>query len=205
MGDRRTAERPAGNRLKRRARPRNAIDDAARVGETGSQDMHDGLVKDRLLDNALTRFADEGFDAVSVDKVRTAAGVSNGSFFHFVRYRGRSCRRIVCRVRQRLAGMRCHRPVQCAKRTGGRGRHRAFAPAPGAQKSLQGAIHAGRGTIGLVCPSGRAIENPQCSFCRRHRPLAFSPVSARVSSVQCPSRSSWRCSSARPISFAECG
>jgi hypothetical protein len=36
--------------------------------------MHDGLVKDRLLGNALTLFAEDGFDAVSVDKVRTAAG-----------------------------------------------------------------------------------------------------------------------------------
>jgi AcrR family transcriptional regulator len=44
--------------------------------------MADGSVKDRLLGTALTLFIAEGYDAVSVEKLRLAAGVSNGSFFH---------------------------------------------------------------------------------------------------------------------------
>jgi AcrR family transcriptional regulator len=44
--------------------------------------MDDGSVKDRLVGSALTLFVEEGYDAVSVEKVREAARVSNGSFFH---------------------------------------------------------------------------------------------------------------------------
>ena len=38
--------------------------------------------RDRLLDAAKDLFADEGYDAVGVEKLRARAGVSNGSFFH---------------------------------------------------------------------------------------------------------------------------
>jgi AcrR family transcriptional regulator len=44
--------------------------------------MADGSVKDRLLEAALQLFIAEGYEAVSVEKLRLAAGVSNGSFFH---------------------------------------------------------------------------------------------------------------------------
>lgn len=39
-------------------------------------------VKDILLAAALPLFVSEGYDAVSVERLRRAAGVSNGSFFH---------------------------------------------------------------------------------------------------------------------------
>jgi AcrR family transcriptional regulator len=39
-------------------------------------------VRDRLLDAATEMFADEGYDAVGVERLRARAGVSNGSFFH---------------------------------------------------------------------------------------------------------------------------
>lgn len=39
-------------------------------------------VRDRLLEAATDLFADEGYDAVGVEKLRARAGVSNGSFFH---------------------------------------------------------------------------------------------------------------------------
>lgn len=39
-------------------------------------------VRERLLDAGLRLFTAEGFDAVSVERLRKAAGVSNGSFFH---------------------------------------------------------------------------------------------------------------------------
>jgi AcrR family transcriptional regulator len=38
--------------------------------------------RDRLLEAASDLFAREGYDAVSVEKLRASAGVSNGSFFH---------------------------------------------------------------------------------------------------------------------------
>jgi AcrR family transcriptional regulator len=38
--------------------------------------------RDRLLEAATDLFADEGYDAVGVEKLRARAGVSNGSFFH---------------------------------------------------------------------------------------------------------------------------
>jgi AcrR family transcriptional regulator len=44
--------------------------------------MADVPVKDRLLQAALKLFIAEGYEAVSVEKLRQAAGVSNGSFFH---------------------------------------------------------------------------------------------------------------------------
>ena len=43
--------------------------------------MQDGP-RQRLIDHALPLFVEEGYDAVSVEKLRKAAGVSNGSFFH---------------------------------------------------------------------------------------------------------------------------
>src|SRR5437868_5825986 len=39
-------------------------------------------VRERLLDAATDLFAAEGYDAVGVEKLRSRAGVSNGSFFH---------------------------------------------------------------------------------------------------------------------------
>jgi AcrR family transcriptional regulator len=39
-------------------------------------------VRERLLLAASELFADEGYDAVGVEKLRARAGVSNGSFFH---------------------------------------------------------------------------------------------------------------------------
>lgn len=39
-------------------------------------------VKEKLLAAALRLFVAEGYDDVSVDRLRRAAGVSNGSFFH---------------------------------------------------------------------------------------------------------------------------
>jgi AcrR family transcriptional regulator len=39
-------------------------------------------VRERLLEAATELFADEGYDAVGVEKLRARAGVSNGSFFH---------------------------------------------------------------------------------------------------------------------------
>jgi AcrR family transcriptional regulator len=39
-------------------------------------------VRERLLKAATDLFADEGYDAVGVEKLRARAGVSNGSFFH---------------------------------------------------------------------------------------------------------------------------
>lgn len=44
--------------------------------------MEAASVKDRLLEAATELFADEGYDAVGVEKLRARAGVSNGSFFH---------------------------------------------------------------------------------------------------------------------------
>ena len=44
--------------------------------------MEAASVKDRLLEAATDLFADEGYDAVGVEKLRARAGVSNGSFFH---------------------------------------------------------------------------------------------------------------------------
>lgn len=38
--------------------------------------------RDRLLEAATDLFAEEGYDAVGVEKLRARAGVSNGSFFH---------------------------------------------------------------------------------------------------------------------------
>jgi AcrR family transcriptional regulator len=38
--------------------------------------------RERLLDAATALFADEGYDAVGVERLRARAGVSNGSFFH---------------------------------------------------------------------------------------------------------------------------
>jgi AcrR family transcriptional regulator len=39
-------------------------------------------VRERLLEAATELFADEGYDAVGVERLRARAGVSNGSFFH---------------------------------------------------------------------------------------------------------------------------
>lgn len=44
--------------------------------------MIQASVRDRLLDAALALFVAEGYDSVSVDRVRKTAAVSNGSFFH---------------------------------------------------------------------------------------------------------------------------
>lgn len=44
--------------------------------------MEAASVRDRLLEAATDLFADEGYDAVGVEKLRARAGVSNGSFFH---------------------------------------------------------------------------------------------------------------------------
>lgn len=38
--------------------------------------------RDRILTSALSLFATDGYDAVSVERIRAHAGVSNGSFFH---------------------------------------------------------------------------------------------------------------------------
>lgn len=43
--------------------------------------MQDGP-RQKLIDHALPLFVEQGYDAVSVEKLRKAAGVSNGSFFH---------------------------------------------------------------------------------------------------------------------------
>lgn len=40
------------------------------------------IVKKKLLESALKLFTEDGYDAVSVSKVRIDAGVSNGSFFY---------------------------------------------------------------------------------------------------------------------------
>ncbi len=47
--------------------------------------MADLTVRDRLLGSALALFVAEGYDGVSIEKVRKAARVSNGSFFHLFR------------------------------------------------------------------------------------------------------------------------
>jgi AcrR family transcriptional regulator len=44
--------------------------------------MESVSVRERLLEAATHLFADEGYDAVGVEKLRARAGVSNGSFFH---------------------------------------------------------------------------------------------------------------------------
>jgi AcrR family transcriptional regulator len=44
--------------------------------------MEAASVRERVLDAATDMFADEGYDAVGVEKLRARAGVSNGSFFH---------------------------------------------------------------------------------------------------------------------------
>jgi AcrR family transcriptional regulator len=44
--------------------------------------MQETLVKARLIEHALALFVAEGYDAVSVDKLRKSAEISNGSFFH---------------------------------------------------------------------------------------------------------------------------
>jgi AcrR family transcriptional regulator len=44
--------------------------------------MESVSVRERLLEAATDLFADEGYDAVGVEKLRTRAGISNGSFFH---------------------------------------------------------------------------------------------------------------------------
>jgi AcrR family transcriptional regulator len=44
--------------------------------------METVTVRERLLQAATDLFADEGYDAVGVEKLRARAGVSNGSFFH---------------------------------------------------------------------------------------------------------------------------
>src|SRR5215470_16206615 len=44
--------------------------------------METTSVRARLLQAATQLFADEGYDAVGVEKLRARAGVSNGSFFH---------------------------------------------------------------------------------------------------------------------------
>jgi AcrR family transcriptional regulator len=44
--------------------------------------MESMSVRERLLLAASELFADEGYDAVGVEKLRAHAGVSNGSFFH---------------------------------------------------------------------------------------------------------------------------
>lgn len=44
--------------------------------------MEPTSVRDRLLAAATDLFADEGYDAVGVERLRARAGVSNGSFFH---------------------------------------------------------------------------------------------------------------------------
>jgi AcrR family transcriptional regulator len=44
--------------------------------------MEAASVRERVLGAATDMFADEGYDAVGVEKLRARAGVSNGSFFH---------------------------------------------------------------------------------------------------------------------------
>jgi AcrR family transcriptional regulator len=44
--------------------------------------MESVSVRERLLEAATELFADEGYDAVGVERLRARAGVSNGSFFH---------------------------------------------------------------------------------------------------------------------------
>jgi AcrR family transcriptional regulator len=44
--------------------------------------METTTVRARLLEAATDLFASEGYDAVGVEKLRTRAGISNGSFFH---------------------------------------------------------------------------------------------------------------------------
>ena len=44
--------------------------------------METMTVRERLLEAATDLFAEEGYDAVGVEKLRARAGVSNGSFFH---------------------------------------------------------------------------------------------------------------------------
>lgn len=44
--------------------------------------METTSVRARLLQAATQLFADEGYDAVGVERLRSRAGVSNGSFFH---------------------------------------------------------------------------------------------------------------------------
>lgn len=44
--------------------------------------METDIVKRSLLESALKLFTEDGYDAVSVSKIRTGAGVSNGSFFY---------------------------------------------------------------------------------------------------------------------------
>lgn len=44
--------------------------------------MDTASVRDRLLQAATELFAEDGYDAVGVEKLRSRAGVSNGSFFH---------------------------------------------------------------------------------------------------------------------------
>jgi AcrR family transcriptional regulator len=44
--------------------------------------METTTVRERLLEAATALFADEGYDAVGVEKLRARAGISNGSFFH---------------------------------------------------------------------------------------------------------------------------
>src|SRR5215510_9422808 len=44
--------------------------------------MQPASPRERILDAATELFADEGYDAVGVERLRARAGVSNGSFFH---------------------------------------------------------------------------------------------------------------------------
>ncbi len=44
--------------------------------------MEATTVRERLLEAATELFADQGYDAVGVEKLRARAGISNGSFFH---------------------------------------------------------------------------------------------------------------------------
>jgi AcrR family transcriptional regulator len=44
--------------------------------------MEPASIRERLLEAATDLFADEGYDAVGVERLRARAGISNGSFFH---------------------------------------------------------------------------------------------------------------------------
>ncbi len=126
--------------------------------------MEAASVSERLLDAATDLFADEGYDAVGVEKLRARAGVSNGSFFHlFAAKEDLAAELLVSCVVDYQAAIiaRAGALRRCVHR---RRRDRPHAYPLGDQQPQQGALHARRRARRMVRQGRGPAANPQCGI-----------------------------------------